>query len=86
MRNTALSHTGQDMGFLTEWIYNFLILSLFSLFPVSRVLSNISVIEKYLQDKHVMGAQSFSFGFLVKATYNPKNYMASAEEQNNGQV
>lgn len=71
MRNIASFHTGQDMDFATEWIYNFLILSL-SLFPISTVLSNISLIEKYLQDKpalwRVMGGQSFSFGFLVKVT------------------
>lgn len=43
--------TQQDMGFVTEWIYNFLILSPLSLFPISRVLSDISLREKYLQDK-----------------------------------
>lgn len=53
--------TQQDMGFVTEWIYNFLILSPLSLFPISRVLSDISLREKYLQDKpalwRAMGTQ-----------------------------
>lgn len=65
------STLGRTWALLTESIYNFLILSLLSLFPISRVLSNNSLTEKYLQDKsalwRVMGAQSFSFGFLVRA-------------------
>lgn len=46
MRYVALFCAGQEMAFMTELIFNFLILSLLSLPPVSMAFSHTSPIEQ----------------------------------------